>query len=185
MPASTAGVAHGIQILFNGQCIRDQNTGKLSRPMPFIAMTEMKKFIIAALFLPSIALADTAVLTPEATAALNFNQWYISQIMNGKEPLSDYASLNSYVTSDTIGKLKALGKLDPNENDAPDADMFIKAQGYQNDWNRVTVVGTDFDAACMQVYVAFGMNKKHVVIDCMVKEDGAWKVQSVAARNLN
>ncbi|XQS18061.1 DUF3828 domain-containing protein [Citrobacter telavivensis] len=144
-----------------------------------------KSLFLACIFLPCVAFADQGSVPPEAVAALHFNQWYISQIMSGKEPLSDYTALKPYVTRETISKLEALGKLDPNEYDIPDIDMFIKAQGYQNDWKTVSVVGTDYDAACMQVYIAYGEKKDHVVIDCMVKEDGAWKVQSVAARDFN
>lgn len=145
----------------------------------------MKNSLFACLFLSSLAFTAQGSMSPESTAALHFNQWYISQIMSGKEPLSDYTALEPYVTRDTISKLKALDKLDPNEYDVPDIDMFIKAQGYLDDWKKVSVVGSDYDAACMQIYIAYGEKKDHVVIDCMVKEDGVWKVQSVAARDYN
>lgn len=145
----------------------------------------MKKSLLACLFLPCVAFADQGSVSPEAVAALHFNRWYISQIMSGKAPLSDYTALESYITRETISKLKAMNKLDPNEFDVPDIDMFIKAQGYQNDWKTVSVVGTDYDAACNQVYIAYGEKRDHVVIDCMVKENGTWKVQSVAARDFN
>ncbi|WP_420866244.1 DUF3828 domain-containing protein [Lelliottia aquatilis] len=145
---------------------------------------EMKIVVMACLFFPWFASAAQA-LSPESTAALNFNKCYISQIMSGKEPLSDYTALKPYVTRETISKLKAMDKLDPNEYDVPDIDMFIKAQGYQNDWKNVAVVGSDYDAACIQVYIAYGEKKDHIVIDCMVKEDNTWKLQSVAARDFN
>ncbi|MBA7854358.1 DUF3828 domain-containing protein [Enterobacter sp. RHBSTW-00901] len=143
----------------------------------------MKKIIITAMFIPSLTSA-TQDVTPEALAALHFNQWYISQIIAGKAPLTDYPALSRYITRETIGKLKAMNKLDPNKNDLPDADMFIKAQGYEDDWKTVNVVAQDYDAACMQVYVSFGKKKDHTVIDCMVKEDGTWKVQSVANQGI-
>ncbi len=66
--------------------------------------------------------------------------------------------------------------------------MFIKAQGVGDDWQQITAVASDVDAACEQVYIAFGAKQDHMVIDCMVKERNAWKVQSVAnvafSRNL-
>jgi hypothetical protein len=37
----------------------------------------------------------------------------------------------------------------------------------------------------MQVYISFGKKRDHTVIDCMVKENGAWKVQSVASVNIS
>ena len=39
--------------------------------------------------------------------------------------------------------------------------------------------------ACMQVYISFGKKRDHTVIDCMVKEDGVWKVESVASMNIS
>ncbi|HDT2077755.1 DUF3828 domain-containing protein [Enterobacter cloacae] len=139
----------------------------------------MKKILLAYLLLPSLSLAAQK-LPPEATTALQFNRWYISQIMSGKDPLTDYRTLSRYVTRETISKLKAMEKLDPNEYDVPDVDMFIKAQGYENDWGAVSTRALDYDAACMQVYISFGKKQEHTVIDCMVKEEGVWKIQSVA-----
>lgn len=49
---------------------------------------------------------------PEVSAALQFNKWYISQIIIGKEPLKNYEALRPYVTRETISKLKAMDKLD-------------------------------------------------------------------------
>nr|WP_276519562.1 hypothetical protein [Enterobacter hormaechei] len=37
----------------------------------------------------------------------------------------------------------------------------------------------------MQVYISFGKKRDHTVIDCMVKEDGVWKVESVASMNIS
>ena len=62
--------------------------------------------------------------------------------------------------------------------------MFIKAQDYSEDWRQIEIVSSDYDPVCMQVYVSFGTNKAHTVIDCMVQEGGAWKVQSVARQDI-
>ena len=93
----------------------------------------MKKIILAILLLPTLASAAQK-FPPEVSAALQFNKWYISQIIIGKEPLKNYEALRPYVTRETISKLKAMDKLDPDEYDVPDVDMFIKAQGYEDDW---------------------------------------------------
>ncbi len=140
--------------------------------------------ILAILFLPTLASAAQK-FPPEVSAALQFNKWYISQIIIGKEPLKNYEALRPYVTRETISKLKAMDKLDPDEYDVPDVDMFIKAQGYEDDWGIVSARALDYDAACMQVYISFGKKRDHTVIDCMVKEDGVWKVESVASMNIS
>lgn len=152
--------------------------------MQFTGMTDMKKIILAILLLPTLASAAQK-LPPEVSAALHFNKWYISQIIIGKEPLKNYEALRPYVTRETISKLKAMDKLDPDEYDVPDVDMFIKAQGYEDDWDIVSARALDYDAACMQVYISFGKKRDHTVIDCMVKEDGVWKVESVANMNIS
>ncbi|MCU6190632.1 hypothetical protein KWH79_22595, partial [Enterobacter bugandensis] len=67
----------------------------------------MRKIILTALLLPLIASA-AGKLPPEVDAALQFNRWYISQIMSDKQPEADYAALGKYVTRDTIHKLEAM-----------------------------------------------------------------------------
>ena len=54
--------------------------------MQFTGMTDMKKIILAILLLPTLASAAQK-FPPEVSAALQFNKWYISQIIIGKEPL--------------------------------------------------------------------------------------------------
>ncbi|PLY48126.1 hypothetical protein F153LOC_01915 [Lelliottia sp. F153] len=139
----------------------------------------MKKNFIFLVLFPSLAIASFPPSEAES-ASLQFNKWYVSQLLRNKEPLHNYVGLKRYVTARTIKSLKALYSADPNEADIPDADMFIKSQDFDEDWQQVTVVASDFDAVCTQVYVTFGFNKKHTVIDCMVQEGGVWKVQSVA-----
>ncbi|NIF23692.1 DUF3828 domain-containing protein [Candidatus Pantoea multigeneris] len=138
----------------------------------------MKKLLIAALLLSPLA-ASAQASSPAELAALHFNQWYVGQLIARKEPLEDYANLGRYVTADTVQALKKIYQADSNDVDVPDADMFIKAQDYAADWNKINVISSDYDAACTNVYVAFGKKQDHVVADCMVQEAGNWKVRSV------
>jgi hypothetical protein len=48
---------------------------------------------------------------------------------------------------------------DSNEKDMPDADMFIKSQDWDEDWNQITVLHSEFDAVCTNVYIAFGKTR--------------------------
>ncbi|EOW6646115.1 DUF3828 domain-containing protein [Cronobacter muytjensii] len=148
----------------------------------------MKSLLAIVLLWPLVSLAAANDVPAPVTAAVQFNQWYIAQIARGKAPLTDYAGLSRYVTADTLQKLKAQAALDPNVYDVPDVDMFIKAQSVGDDWQQIAAVASDADAACNNVYIAFGKKQDHIVIDCMVKEGNAWKVQSVAnvafSRNL-
>ncbi|EPN9365864.1 DUF3828 domain-containing protein [Cronobacter muytjensii] len=148
----------------------------------------MKSLLAIVLLWPLVSLAAANDVPAPVTAAVQFNQWYIAQIARGKAPLTDYAGLSRYVTADTLQKLKAQAALDPNVYDVQDVDMFIKAQSVGDDWQQIAAVASDVDAACNNVYIAFGKKQDHIVIDCMVKEGNAWKVQSVAnvafSRNL-
>lgn len=141
----------------------------------------MKLLLISSLIFCTSTYAATPTAGPEE-AALKFNHWYVEQLMIEKNPLADYSGLKPYVTSSTIDALKKSNAVDPNTEDVPDSDMFIKAQDYSEDWQHIEIVSSDFDPVCTQVYVSFGTKKPHTVIDCMVKEDGIWKVQSVAGQ---
>lgn len=111
-------------------------------------------------------------------AALKFNQWYIAQLNQDKAPVLNPDIMNDYVASETIAAIKEMYSGDSNEKDMPDADMFIKAQDWNEDWDQITVLHSDFDAVCTNVYIAFGKKQDHVVADCLVQEKGKWKVHS-------
>lgn len=134
----------------------------------------MKNIILIGLLFPALVYASE----PEATA-VKFNQWYMSQLQHDKTPLTDYEGLAPYVTAKTISDLKTMYSGDSEDKDVADADMFIKSQDFDADWNIVSVVSSELDPVCTHVYVAFGKDKKHVVADCFVQENGVWKIQSV------
>ncbi|MFY7058210.1 hypothetical protein ACOT0M_17650, partial [Enterobacter cloacae complex sp. ZZL001] len=89
-----------------------------------------------------------------------------------------YCPVFQGATSGTIAAIKEMYSGDSNDKDMPDADMFIKAQDWDDDWNQITVLHSDFDAVCTNVYVAFGKKQDHVIADCLVEEQGKWKVRS-------
>lgn len=141
------------------------------------------KPLIVLLFLS--ATVHAGVNDPESQA-LEFNKWYINQINTDRNPITEGHEIDKYVTTETLKKLRHAD--DPKFADAEfyDADIFTKSQYIGDDWaDFVTVVAGDTDPVCVNVYIEFGKKKKHTVIDCMVKEDGFWKVQSVAARDFN
>lgn len=93
--------------------------------------------------------------------------------------MTDYSALSKYVTIDTNSALKKLYSGNSNDVDVSDADMFIKAQDYENDWNQVSVISSDFNPVCTNVYISFGAKKEHVLADCIKNKAGIWKVSSV------
>ncbi|EPS2710086.1 DUF3828 domain-containing protein [Cronobacter turicensis] len=135
-------------------------------------------FIAAALWSTTAVASDETLEQHPQQAALNFNRWYISGFQNAHQDLLDSKEIRHYVTKTTLEKLR---RARTNENEFYDADFFIKAQDILPDWaSHIVVRDVEYDPVCTQVYVSFGQNPVHGVIDCMVKEAGIWKVQSVA-----
>lgn len=136
----------------------------------------MKALLISVLAFSGFTFADDVY--PPADVALKFNGWYISQLNQNNLPVLNPDLMRDYVTSETIAAIKKLYSEDSNDKDMPDADMFIKSQDWDDDWDQITVLQSDFDAVCTNVYVAFGKKKEHVVADCLVQEKGKWKIRS-------
>ncbi|CAD5355614.1 conserved exported protein of unknown function [Enterobacter cancerogenus] len=136
----------------------------------------MKTGLLFLILLSPLSFAET-LYEPDVTA-LEFNQWYIAQMNLNNPPVLDPDSLHDYVASGTIAAIKELYSGDSNEKDMPDADMFLKSQDWDEDWDQIKVLYSDFDAVCTNVYVAFGKKQDHVVADCLVQENGKWKVRS-------
>lgn len=146
----------------------------------------MKK-LLPLIFIATSAFAQT---NDPVRQAVDFNKWYVSQIANDVFPITDSPMIDKYVTASTMKKLRRTQEPDYNDDPFYDADIFTKSQDIGDDWPaNVTAIAGDTDPVCVNIYVAFGKKKDHIVIDCMVKEDGLWKVQSVASHefteNLN
>ncbi|MEX7609273.1 DUF3828 domain-containing protein [Enterobacter asburiae] len=136
----------------------------------------MKTLFFLLFALSPFAVADN-IYAP-GLAALKFNQWYIAQLDQNKPPVLNPDIMNDYVAAETIAAMKEMFSGESNEKDMPDADMFIKSQDWDEDWNQITVLHSDFDAVCTNVYIAFGKKQDHVVADCLAQEKGVWKVRS-------
>ncbi|HEO9145869.1 MULTISPECIES: DUF3828 domain-containing protein [Enterobacter] len=118
-----------------------------------------------------------------AKAALNFNKWYIAQYTANKFPITDNAEINKYVTASTMKKLRHAQDPRFADEEFYDADFFLKSQDIEEDWaDNVTVVSSEYDPVCTNIYVSFGKKEEYTVIDCMVKEKGIWKIQSVSGQ---
>lgn len=137
----------------------------------------MKKLAMTVMLISPPVFAAYHPTAPES-AALKFNEWYMTQLIADTSPLDSVDRLQPYVTADTFNALKTLYSGDSNGKDMPDADPFIKAQDVGRDWNQLNVLMSDADPVCTNIYIAFGKMQKHVVADCMIEEAGKWKVRS-------
>jgi hypothetical protein len=142
-------------------------------------MGKMIRVLILLFFISSPAFAVSDI-NNAAKVALEFNKWYLQQIEKDIYPLlrSGSPEMDEYVTAET---LKKLHRAVNSDDEFYDADFFTRSQDIGADWPKnVTVVSSDLDPVCLNVYVSYGKDISHTVIDCMVKEKGKWKIQSVA-----
>jgi hypothetical protein len=141
----------------------------------------MKKILLL-LFMLSAGVS--AKQSSPVEKAVEFNKWYISQIAKDIYPIIEGREIDKYVTASTMKKLRHTQEPGYGEGGGVfyDADLFLKAQDIREDWpTNITAIAVDTDPVCVNVYIAFGEKQDHIVIDCLVKENGAWKVQSVTA----
>jgi len=154
---------------------------RYSPKLLFIGTTNMKKTLLLICLLSPFAIAGQS---DPVKQAVKFNQWYIGQITKDAFPITDGPAIDNFVTASTMKKLRHTQEANYGEKGEEfyDADLFLKSQYIGDDWEaNVQAIAGDTDQVCVNVYIAFGKKQDHIVIDCMIKEGGAWKVQSLAA----
>lgn len=142
----------------------------------------MKLFLLL-FFISGVSLAHES---DPVSRSVEFNKWYVNQINNDRYPITDGIEIDKYVAVNTLKKLRHAQDPKFADDEFYEADIFTKSQYIGDDWpENVTAIAGDTDPVCVNVYIAFGKKKRHIVIDCMVKEGGIWKVQSVASHEYN
>lgn len=139
----------------------------------------MKRLILFTFLFSSFAMAG---IVPADMQALKFNAWYIKQIAHNIIPVADNpTALEPFVSIDTLNELKQAYM-----NNELEEDYFLKVQDFANeDWSKyISIDLTITDPICTNVYLTFGTGESsQKVIDCMVEENGVWKIKSVATRH--
>ncbi|WP_407209712.1 DUF3828 domain-containing protein [Citrobacter portucalensis] len=139
----------------------------------------MKRLILFTFLFSSFAMAE---IVPADMQALKFNAWYIKQITHNIIPVADNpTALEPFVSIDTLNELKQAYM-----NNELEEDYFLKVQDFANeDWSKhISIDLTIIDPICTNVYLTFGTGESsQKVIDCMVEENGVWKIKSVATRH--
>ncbi|MFW7204315.1 hypothetical protein ACMGGQ_00730 [Enterobacter sp. BNK-13] len=179
MHASMTVRVPGIQILNRVVFIPARDIGRYSQKSPFTGTTDMKSTLLLCCLFSFSAMAGHS---DPIERAVKFNSWYVNQINKDVFPITDGNEIDKYVTASTMKKLRHAQDPRYADEEFYEADIFLKAQYIGDDWpQNVTAIAGDTDPVCVNVYIAFGKKKDHIVIDCMVKEDNLWKVQSVSA----
>jgi len=145
---------------------------------------KLLKFALLLFFIGSLSAASVkAADTPEQTAK-SFYKWYLKELnREGGNPIKQKGIVLKSVS-------KRLGKwIYAPVYEEYGADYFIDAQDFDNNWDATTgkavVKG---NVATLKVLLAPPKGKKsnfnQTLAIKMVKEDGAWKIDSVNNRKL-
>lgn len=124
--------------------------------------------------------ADTA--SPAATTSA-FYQWYLHSLVADHVPLTDdRAELAGYVSASLIKEIEQRMQ----SEDGLDADYFIQAQDYHDDWeNNISVTKATVAGNAATVFVTLGASKesRQCLALTLKKEDRAWKIRKVRQQN--
>lgn len=136
--------------------------------------------LAAATISPSLATPATAKADPRA-AASQFYIWYLGALTANRDPLHDDPSgLSARVSAALIREVRK--KL--ASPDGMEADYFIQAQDYADDWlGHITVAPAMGNASANTVVVVLGAqpSTQQRLTVVLAMEGGAWKIRKVSA----
>jgi len=131
--------------------------------------------ILACFSFPALA----AELSSPAVTTSAFYKWYIHSLVTNHEPLNDEKiKLGTYVSKSLIAEIEKR----MNSEDGLDADYFIQAQDYHDDWEKsISVTKPKISGNTATVLVTLGASKEsiqHLELT-LKKEDRVWKIRKV------
>jgi hypothetical protein len=122
--------------------------------------------------------AASATVKPDVAAAA-FYKWYLNQLEENHDPLrGDQKSLVPYVSASLLREIT----LKMQSPDGMDADYFIQAQDYLDDWlEHISTSDTRVQAGVATTVVSLGERpeRRYRLSVTLVKEAGVWKIRRV------
>jgi hypothetical protein len=116
--------------------------------------------------------------SPQATVA-EFYRWYLHVLKANRNPLSDEKpTLRKYVSAPLIARLEKQAA----SPDGMDADYFLQAQDFSDDWVSniaVTDARVDRGSATMVVTLGAPGSERQRLNVSLIATDGAWRIRSV------
>jgi hypothetical protein len=127
------------------------------------------------------AAASAQSQTGQITAAVtDFYRWYLGAFAKDQVPIkTDRARMEAHVTKELLQQIDKQMK----SPDGLDADYFLKAQDYMDDWSsnialsRIRVNG---DAATATLTLGATKESKHLLAVRLVHENDTWKISRVS-----
>lgn len=147
------------------------------RFLKFIAAVAVS--VLVCLRAPGVnaATAD-ATKTPEAVAT-EFYSWYLKTIVDHRDPMTDYPNeLAAFVSKPLIAEVRsAMGK-----EGGLEADYFIQAQDYLDDWPtnvRATRSKIQGNTAKLELMLGASRETQQRLAVTMAREKRNWKIRNV------
>ncbi|MEO6804161.1 MAG: DUF3828 domain-containing protein [Granulicella sp.] len=113
----------------------------------------------------------------------SFYGWYLQQIAADHHPLTDKdPRLRKYVSAALLREIRR----QMASPDGLDADYFIKAQDYRNEWlGKITTSETHVRGGIATTTVTLGdtLESRHRLTVRLVREAGVWKIRKVQRAN--
>ena len=135
--------------------------------------------MLAVLLGPVLAMGQgTAAVKPDAVA-IKFYKWYLLEMKANHDPVSgDRKALAAYVSAPLLHEIEVRMK----SPDGLDADYFIQAQDYLDDWvSSVSAKTTNMQSSTATTVVTLGGKPESLyrLSVTWVKESGDWKIRRV------
>jgi hypothetical protein len=118
-------------------------------------------------------------VSPDVVAK-DFYRWYLGLLVENKDPMHDEVTAFSKYVSSALAK-EIERKI--HSADGMEADYFIQAQDYLDDWpTNVSVATPRIKGALAAVTVSLGAAKpsSYRLTVTLVKENDTWKIRRVA-----
>jgi hypothetical protein len=126
---------------------------------------------------------DSSQNTPQATLT-SFYRWYLQEFAKSRDPLhDDPAKIEGYVSKKLLREIDRLNK----SSEGLDADYFIRAQDYLEDWaSNIVVSDVQIKDRTASATVTLGATKesRYPLKLNLSKEGDVWKIAKVSAGHL-
>jgi hypothetical protein len=145
----------------------------------------LKKYIAAiTAFLACFTLLFANAAPPDtekspATVATDFYRWYVKAIATNRDPIADFPTeLSTYVSKSLIAEIRHAMV----SEDGLEADYFIQAQDYLDDWStnaRVTRSTIHGSTATIELELGASAETRQRLALTLIREQRAWKIRTV------
>jgi len=121
---------------------------------------------------------STAKSSAPADVVHKFYEWYLQSLANHRDPMTqDRANIKTYVSAALIREIDRLSKTE----DGLDADYFLKAQDFEDNWKTnivVTPAKAQAGESAFVVLLGKGAEARKLMVH-LRNEASSWKISKV------